>query len=318
MEKQASTISAVIARFPWLDRVAEPLQSAILGAFDANGATRRAKDWLNGTPIRHRVHPALIAVPIGAWTMAALFDALDILRDDDRWAASADLLVGIGVVGAVPTAATGLADWGDTYDHQRRVGVAHALLNSTALGLYSTSLALRRGGQRGLGRALAGLGFGVVALGGMLGGELVYNLGVNVTHLLYPKPPDDFTDACASAALPEGHARVVEIGRVPVLLRRAGGRIDAVEAWCPHAGGPLDAGSIEGDEAVCPWHGSRFCLRDGKPTRGPASAPLRTFDVREAGGRILVRPNDETHTWPPAPDPPVSTPQAAPPAVPVA
>jgi nitrite reductase/ring-hydroxylating ferredoxin subunit len=87
-------------------------------------------------------------------------------------------------------------------------------------------------------------------------------------------------------------------------LRRHGGTIEAVQAWCPHAGGPLGEGGIEGDEVTCPWHGSRFCLRDGRPTQGPASAPLRTFDVREAGGRILVKPNDEAHTWPPAPEPP--------------
>ena len=77
--------------------------------------------------------------------------------------------------------------------------MAHALVNGTALGLYALSLGLRLGGQRGAARALAGVGFGVVSLGGMLGGELVYTLGVNVSHLLYPKPPDEFTDCCASA-----------------------------------------------------------------------------------------------------------------------
>ena len=305
MTKPAPTISSVIARFPWLDRVAEPLQAAVHATFNAGEATQRAKDWLNGTPIRHRIHPALIAVPIGAWSMAALLDAFDALESDGRWSRSADLLVGVGIVSALPTAATGLADWVDTYDHQRRVGVAHALLNSTALGCYAASLALRLGGRRGAARAVAGIGFGAVALGGMLGGELVYNLGVNVTHQLYPKPPDDFTDACASDELSEGQARVVAVGQVPVLLRRAGGRIDAVVAWCTHAGGPLTEEGIEGDEVGCPWHGSRFCLSDGRPTQGPASAPLRTFDVREADGRIHVRPNDESHSWPSAPEPPV-------------
>jgi nitrite reductase/ring-hydroxylating ferredoxin subunit/uncharacterized membrane protein len=304
MAKQATTISSVIERFPWLDRVAEPLQAATHAVFGAGVAMQKAKDWMNGTPIRHRIHPVLIAVPLGAWTSAALLDALDAFSGDDRWADSADLLVGAGIVSALPTAATGLADWADLYDHQRRVGVAHALLNSAALGLYIGSLALRLGGRRGAAQIVAGLGFGVVGLGASLGGELVYTLGVNVTHLLYPKPPDEFTDAGASADLPEGRARVVEVGRVPVLLRRHGGTIEAVQAWCPHAGGPLGEGGIEGDEVTCPWHGSRFCLRDGRPTQGPASAPLRTFDVREAGGRILVKPNDEAHTWPPAPEPP--------------
>lgn len=306
MTTQATTISAVIERFPWLDRVAEPLQGATHALFGASGAMQRAKDWLNGTPLRHRVHPILVTVPIGAWTMAGIFDLLDALGDDEARGEGADLLVGIGLASAVPTVASGLADWVDTYDHQRRVGVAHALTNSVALGLYGASLLARLAGRRGTGRALGALGLGVISVGGMLGGELVYTLGVNVTHLLYPKPPDEETDACASADLPEGRIKVVEVGRVPVLLRRSGGRIDAVADWCPHAGGPLHEGEFEGDEVVCPWHGSRFCLRDGRPTRGPASAPLRTFHVREAGGRVILRPSDEAHSWPPAPEPPVA------------
>jgi nitrite reductase/ring-hydroxylating ferredoxin subunit len=136
---------------------------------------------------------------------------------------------------------------------------------------------------------------------GMLGGELVYTLGANVPHTIYPKPPDEFIDVLASAELPEGRLVVAEAGRVPVLLLRRGGQIHAVQNWCPHAGGPLNEGEIDGDEVRCPWHGSRFCLRDGAPLEGPASVPLRTFDVREEGGRILVRPSDEAKSWPPAP-----------------
>ena len=111
---------------------------------------------------------------------------------------------------------------------------------------------------------MAGLGFGLVSLGGMLGGELVYTLGVNVTHLLYPKPPDEFTDASASVDLPEGHARVVEVGRVPVLLRRHKGKIEAVQAWCPHAGGPLAEGALHGSIVTCPWHGWQFDVTTGR------------------------------------------------------
>jgi len=308
MAQQAPTLGAWIDRLPWLDRIAEPLQGAVQAVFGAGATTQRAKDWLNGTPISHRMHPALVVVPLGAWTMAAVFDLLDLLgdnaADDTAWSRAADLLVGCGLVSALPAAASGFADWVDTYDHQRRVGVAHALVNGTALGLYALSLGLRLGGQRGAARALAGVGFGVVSLGGMLGGELVYTLGVNVSHLLYPKPPDEFTDCCASAELAEGQRRVVEVGRVPVLLRRTAGRIEAVQAWCPHAGGPLAEGEFDGDTVRCPWHGARFCLRDGRPLEGPAATPLRVFAVREQGGRIAVRPTDAAKTWPPAPEPP--------------
>lgn len=308
MTQQVPTLSSPLESegFAWLDQLAGPLQEAMHRVFRANDVTQGVKDWLNGVPTRHRVHPALIIWPLGAWTTAALLDLLDGLSPDRGYRASADASIAFGIVGTLPTAAAGIADWVDTYDHHRRVGMAHALLNTAALGLYTASLGLRLAGGEGRGaaRTLAGLGFGVVMLSGALGGELVYNLGVNVPHLLYPKPPDKFVDVLASADLPEGKPVVAEVERVPVLLLRRGERIFAVQEWCPHAGGPLSEGEFEGEEVQCPWHGSRFCLGDGRPTQGPASAPLRTFTVREQNGRIGVRPSYEGQTWPPPPAPP--------------
>lgn len=305
MTAQAKTISSLVEALPWLDRLAEPVQNGANAIFGASGATMRAKSWLNGTPLRHRLHPALVVVPLGAWTTGLVLDLLEARADEPReWAKAADAALVLGLVGALPAALTGLADWTDSYDHHRRVGIAHALTNSVALTFFGASLGLRLSGRRGLGRLASMVGFGVSTLSGMLGGELVYTLGMGAPHTIYPKPPDAFVDVLASDDLPEGHPVVVEAGRVPVLLLRREGAIRAVQNWCPHAGGPLDEGEIVGDEVRCPWHDSRFCLRDGRPTRGPAAVPLRTFAVREEGGRILIRPNDEARTWPPAPAPP--------------
>lgn len=308
MAPQARTISSWLAELPWLDTIAGPVQRAAGAVFGANRTTQRIKDFLNGTPLRHRLHPTLIAVPIGAWSTGLLLDLLETRADrPHEWARGADAAVALGIAGALPSVATGLADWVDTYDQHRRVGIAHALCNSAALALYATSLGLRRAGRRGPARLCSVLGYGTVTLGGMLGGELVYTLGVNVPHTIYPKPPTDFVAILPSADLPQETPVVAEAGRVPVLLLRQGDTIHAVENWCPHAGGPLSEGEIDGDAVQCPWHGSRFCLRDGRPLQGPASVPLRTFDVHEAEGQIFVRPNDEAHTWPPPPANPQPT-----------
>ncbi len=302
MAGQARTISSWIAQLSWLDTIAEPVQRAANALFGANRMTQQAKDLLNGTPIRHRIHPALIAVPIGAWTTGLLLDVLEARSDRPQdWARSADAAVALGFASALPSAISGLADWADTYDHQRRVGIAHAISNSVALALYATSLGLRVAGRRGAARVCGALGFGAVSIGGALGGELVYTLGVNVPHTIYPKPPTDFVAVLASADLPQGKQVVAEAGRVPILLVRDGDTIHAVQNWCTHAGGPLNEGDLAGDEVQCPWHGSRFSLRDGRPLQGPASMPLRTFDVHEAEGHIFVRPNDDARSWPPPP-----------------
>lgn len=314
MTRQAATVTSIFEdeKFAWLDKVAEPVQQAAQRVFQSGPLGMKIKSVLNGTPFHHRVHPALIAVPIGSWSAALLLDVLDArhgrssLKRQSGYRQGADTCVTLGLISTLPTAAAGLADWVDTSDHQRRVGMAHALLNTTALALYGASLALRLSGsnQRGLARALSGLGYSAVAAGGALGGELVYNLGVNVPFLLQPRPPVETVDVLASEDLPERTPKVVQVGHVPVLLMRDNGQIYAVQDWCPHAGGSLSEGTFEGEEVECPWHQSRFCLSNGKATQGPASAPLRTFETFEEDGRIKVRPSYEAQAWPPPPPTP--------------
>lgn len=307
--KQATTLSSPIedVRFAWLDALAEPVQKATHALFRANKATMKAKSALNGQPIKHRVHPAIIIVPLGAWATGAFLDVLDTARGgaggESGFRAGADASVVLGLIGAVPATAAGIADWVDTYHQHRRVGMAHALLNTVSLALYGGSLAARLAGEerRGLARSLGYVALGVVTLSGALGGELVYNLGVNVPHHLYPKAPNEWTDVLAVGDLPEGERRLVTVNGVPVLLYRFMGEVLAVEAWCPHAGGPLHEGDFDGAEVECPWHQSRFDLRNGAPTQGPASTPLRTFAVREDSGRIAIRPSYEGQDWPPPP-----------------
>lgn len=304
MAQQAKTLSDLIEALPWLDKFAESTQNATNAIFGKNNATQKAKDWLNGTPLMHRLHPALVAIPIGAWTTGLVLDLLETRAEKPaEWARSADAAVALGLIGAVPSILTGLADWTDTYDHQRRVGIAHSMVNGIALTFYGASLGLRRADRRGYARLCSAVGFGVMTLGGMLGGELVYTLGVNVPHITYPKPPNEFVDLLASADLKEDKPVVAEAGRVPVLLLRRGESVFAVQNWCPHAGGPLNEGEFDGDKVSCPWHGAKFCLSDGRPLQGPAATPLRTFEVREEAGRIFVRPTDSARSWPPAPAP---------------
>jgi len=295
--RQAPTLTSPLESddFQWLDRIAEPVQNAMLRVF-GTPAGQRVKDWLNGTPIRHRVHPALVVVPLGAWTTATFLDALEGLAsgtDKRAYQASADAAVALGLGVAVPAAAAGIADWVDLYEHMRRVGAAHALLNIAAVAIYGTSLGLRLCGQRDAAKALAVLGFGTVVLSGSIGGDMAYNLGIGVPFMLMPKPPVEWVDVLASDDLPEGKPVVVGVGDTRVMLLRQDGQILAVDQMCTHAGGPLPEGAFNGTQVTCPWHGSVFDLVDGRPIHGPASASLRTFNVREENGRISVHPSYE-------------------------
>jgi nitrite reductase/ring-hydroxylating ferredoxin subunit len=82
---------------------------------------------------------------------------------------------------------------------------------------------------------------------------------------------------------------------VPVLLVRSGGDICALAHTCSHLGGPLSEGKLEGDVVQCPWHGSRFNVRDGSVVDGPQALTLEQLPafledvrvVREAFERRL-------------------------------
>jgi uncharacterized membrane protein len=123
---------------------------------------------LQGRGAGHALHPPLTDVPIGLWTSAVFLD----LFGGERSRAAAQRLLGAGLLTAVPTAATGFAEWHETANPERRVGAAHAVLNSVSLGLLGASYAARARGSHRLG-VLTGLaGMTVATASAYLGGHL--------------------------------------------------------------------------------------------------------------------------------------------------
>jgi nitrite reductase/ring-hydroxylating ferredoxin subunit/uncharacterized membrane protein len=270
-----------LERLTALDKVATPLQ-ALAGRLVR---PRLVRNVLSGTDVGHPVHPVLTDVPIGAWSMATLLDAVG----GPSAAPAADLLVGAGILAAVPTAATGVNDWADTYGAETRIGVVHAGANVAALALYVTSFVARRRGQRDRGKALGLAGLTVLLAGGYLGGHLSFVRGVNVNHTAFEHRPEDWTAVLPDAELGAGEHRKVLAGEAPVLLVRDGGRLRALASTCSHAGGPLDEGEFADGCVICPWHGSTFRLEDGSVVRGPASTPQPAYETRVRDGWIEVR-----------------------------
>jgi nitrite reductase/ring-hydroxylating ferredoxin subunit len=129
-----------------------------------------------------------------------------------------------------------------------------------------------------------------LGVGGYLGGHLAYSQGVSVNRNAdEERQPRDWTDAVARADVPSGGLLRVEVGGQQVVLADVSGELRAIGATCSHYGAPLDEGSIEGGCVVCPWHGSRFRLKDGSVARGPATTPQLAYDVRVAGDRVQLK-----------------------------
>jgi nitrite reductase/ring-hydroxylating ferredoxin subunit/uncharacterized membrane protein len=270
-----------------LDQASDQLQRWLRSAVERGGPTGlRVKDWLHGTWLGHPLHAALTDVPIGAWSATGLFD----LFGHER---AADAALVVGVLAAGPTALAGAADWSDTSNPQRRVGLVHALLNTAALGCMVGSIAARRARRRALGVGLSVAGLTITSFSAWLGGELVYARGTGVSRGAFAPEVPDYRPVAKLAELEPGklHAAQLDVEgeKVPVVLLRRGESVYALAGTCSHWGGPLAEGTVvDGDCVECPWHGSRFSLRDGSVRRGPATVPQRAYEVRiAADGQTL-------------------------------
>jgi nitrite reductase/ring-hydroxylating ferredoxin subunit/uncharacterized membrane protein len=277
----------ITKRMPWLDDVAATMEQ-VFEPLLGQDAPRGPRDFLYGVWLGHSLHAAVIAIPIGAWSAAMVFDLLG----EER---AADLTLGLGLAGAAGAAVTGAAQWQDATNDEapRRLGALHALLNYTATSLMAGSWLLRRRGWRKPGVALSTLGLGVNLASAWLGGELAYDLGIGVNHAAFEDPPTGWTDVAAVRGLIDGKPRRVEVDGTPVMLLRQGNRIRAIGATCPHLGGPLNEGPIDGETVTCPWHGSVFSLGNGALIHGPAMMPVAAYEVRVTGGRVEIRANAE-------------------------
>ena len=247
------------------------------------------KDVISGTQLGHALHPMLTDVVIGSFISAT---ALDVIGGDDSGKAS-ERLIALGIAAYPPTALTGASDWADGSVGNaslRRVGIAHAVSNSAALGLYAASLAARRKGEHRKGAMLGFLGAGALGFAGYLGGHLTYAQGVGVDQTVFDEMPAGWTVAAASSELDDGGRIRVTVADSPVLIVRHGERIRAIHDRCSHRGCSLaERGEISGDEIVCTCHGSRFALKDGALRQGPATRPQPAFEVRERDSRIELR-----------------------------
>ncbi len=282
------TVVRALGDQEWLDELATPVQEVV-----RNLLPRELKNFLHGSALGHPLHPALIDVPLGAWTLAAIFDGLEVARGRDK-ARAADTAIKIGLIGAVAAALAGLTDWSETDGRAKRIGMTHGVMNLAATGLYVTSLLLRRK-SRSKGIGVSMMAYAVAASSAFLGGHLTYGeqIGVDHTATADQNQPETFTAVLEDRLLAADKPTKVVAEGVAIVLVRRGETIHALRDTCTHLGGPLSEGKLEGDGIVCPWHGSRFCLADGSVLDGPAVFPERCFDVRVRDGKIEVRARKE-------------------------
>jgi len=87
--------------------------------------------------------------------------------------------------------------------------------------------------------------------------------------------------------VPAGEARVVEADGKTLALFNVGGAFHALDNTCPHRGGPLGEGDVEGTVVTCPWHAWRWDVRTGANANNPA-VRVACFPVIVEHGELFV------------------------------
>jgi nitrite reductase/ring-hydroxylating ferredoxin subunit/uncharacterized membrane protein len=282
-----ATIAERIERAHVLDRPIRVLSDTVVRALPAGPRT----DALHGVPFGQPAHPALVRLPLGCWTSAALLDAF---RGSER---ASRVLIAAGLLGTLPAAATGLADWSALHRDQQRVGLVHLGCQGSAALLFAGSLGARIAGRHGYGKTLSTAGLLCVTVGAYLGGHLALRLGAGASHADQVSHLSGlgWHDLCAATSLPDRRPVRRQLGYLSLLVYRDGAAVYVLSDRCAHLGGPLHQGRIvieRGSVCIaCPWHGSTFRLADGRVVHGPATARQPSFETRvTTDGLVQLRP----------------------------
>ncbi len=115
---------------------------------------------------------------------------------------------------------------------------------------------------------------------------------------------EDFIKLTTTEGIEAGGLKSASLDGHELLVAHAGDQYFIADGRCPHMGGHLPDGTLEGTVLTCPRHHSQFDLTDGHVVRwtdwGGAKLemgkllrhprPLRTFAVKVEGNDIFVGP----------------------------
>jgi len=103
-----------------------------------------------------------------------------------------------------------------------------------------------------------------------------------------PAPGRAYLPLCGASELEPGTGRRFEVGERCVALFNVEGTFFATEELCPHSGGPLSEGTLDGRRVICSWHYATFDLETGASLDSISRYDIDTFPVRVHGGRVWI------------------------------
>ncbi len=108
--------------------------------------------------------------------------------------------------------------------------------------------------------------------------------------ILQPTPPPEngpAAPAIRAEEISDGGAKLFRVGNQEIAVFKIGRRLCAIENVCPHEGGQLSKGWIEGNEVVCPLHGYRFDVNTGA-CANDRNLRAKIFRLTRSGGELKI------------------------------
>jgi nitrite reductase/ring-hydroxylating ferredoxin subunit/uncharacterized membrane protein len=238
----------------------------------------------------HPLHPMLIVYPFAFLTGAFGFNLAATATRRRDLADVSQRLIPAGIVAGLIAAVPGLLDYERSVppDSSAKVrATKHALLNTTALGLFTISWLLgKRGRRRGLPLVLQGAASAAMSAAGYMGGTLVYRNQIGVDHRYANAgrwQEGERTNGGAlsfsGAGLGVDQMKLVRVEDERIVVARTEEGLAAFSDRCTHRGGPLSDGVLICGTVQCPWHGSQFDVKTGKVKCGPATEDIRVYPM---------------------------------------
>jgi len=95
-----------------------------------------------------------------------------------------------------------------------------------------------------------------------------------------------FVTACAIGDVAPGTGKTVTVGGKEVAVFNVDGTFHAIDNECPHRGGPLGEGELEGCLLTCPWHAWQFDIRTGESVTDDSRVAV--YPCKVEGGQVVV------------------------------
>lgn len=133
----------------------------------------------------HPLHPAVVPLPIGMLTAAAVSDVAHLVTGEPFFTRASRWLIGGGILSGVAAAGLGAVDFSTIRAARGPIGLAHAGGNAAILAMSSVSLLLRlrSGHTPGTAATLSLAAAALLAITGWLGGELTFRQRIGVIPL---------------------------------------------------------------------------------------------------------------------------------------